>query len=226
MGQVSSSQFLPAKSVGPALIGAPIHFERGRAPLGNDPRLPNTRDLLEKLGEHHPRSIDHAIETGNMVGRLAQFMRLSLDQAVRAQLVGYLHEIGKIRIPAHKLDQPLRLEQIPQFEREIFDTGLDILGTWMPTIVDDYRVAYASTPVGDGSATKVLNGETVSPGMLVRVVDRFDACTRETPWKEGMRPEAAIVEIGYDVTLHPEITLRFASMLGHVDLLGGELTTG
>jgi len=208
------------------MIGPPIIWDSESGPRGDDPRLAPTCELMAKLAAHHPRSYEHAVGSGNLAGRLAFYMELSTEQAVRAQLVAYLYGIGKLSIPAEHLDRPIRIVDKDVFKLRIFEQGEPLLASWIPTIIEDYRDAHATKPVGDGTGLRPLRNHPALPGMLARVADTFDATQRDTPWRERLHPDAAIMSLGYDVGLHPEITLHLARLLGNVHLFGELNITG
>ena len=65
-----------------------------------DERTMAAATLVQRLAAKNDELADHALDTGSLAARLAQSMGLSYDDVVEASLIGTLHEVGAIVVPA------------------------------------------------------------------------------------------------------------------------------
>ena len=69
-----------------------------------DERTMAAATLVQRLAAKNDELADHALDTGSLAARLAQSMGLSYDDVVETSLIGTLHEVGAIVVPAAVLD--------------------------------------------------------------------------------------------------------------------------
>lgn len=114
--------------------------------------------------------------------------RMGLRQPVVRQIgiAGFLHDIGKLSVPASLLDKPGKLSdeemlvvrQHPYFTRQILCPvpGLELIGTW---------AAYHHERL-DGTGYPFRPKDIPKEARIVAVADVFTAITEDRPYRAGM----------------------------------------
>lgn len=139
----------------------------------------NMKYQLSVLEILDPMTKQHCINVGNLCGRLCQYLNLNSDFIVYAIVCGYLHDIGKSKVPYDILSKPTKLTDE---EFEIIKTHTT-LGYDMCTKDINLR-PYAVGALyhhealnGDGYPNGVTEKEIPIVARIIRVADEYDALT-------------------------------------------------
>ena len=139
-----------------------------------DSKLRYELSILDRLD---PMTKQHSENVGNLCGRICQYLRLNKKFTVHAIICGYLHDIGKSKIPYKILSKPGELT--PE-EFNIMKTHTTI-GYKM--CMDDLKLR----PYAEGALYhhEALNGSGYPSGLskekipfvarIIRVADEYDA---------------------------------------------------
>ena len=127
----------------------------------------------------------HSENVGNLVCRLCEYLHCNKIFTIHATICGYLHDIGKLRIPPEILNKPGRLTDE---EYEIMKTHTTI-GYEM--LMKDLKLR----PYADGALYhhEALNGSGYPQGLtkkdipyvaqIIRVADEYDAIVTKRQYK-------------------------------------------
>ena len=152
-------------------------------------RLYNLDDMmkyqLSTLNKMDRFTKKHSENVGNLVCRICEFLHCRKDFTVHATICGYLHDIGKIKIPQEILNKPGKLTEE---EFEIMKTHTTI-GYEM--CMKDLKLR----PYADGALYhhEALNGTGYPQGLtkkdipyvaqIIRVADEYDAIVTKRQYK-------------------------------------------
>ena len=155
-------------------------------------------DILDPLTKKHSENV------GNICGRICQYLRLNKRFTVHAIICGYLHDIGKSKVPYEILskDGPLTDEEF-----EIMKTHTT-LGYKM--CMDDLKLRpYAEGPLYHHEA---LNGSGYPSGLtkekipfvarIIRVADEYDALVTKRHYTTHVHISDTLKDMIKDA--HPE----------------------
>lgn len=135
------------------------------------------RYQLSTLENMDPFTRRHSENVGNLVCRICEYMHCNKGFTVHATICGYLHDIGKLRIPSHILNKPGALTDE---EYEIMKTHTTI----------GYNICMSDLklrPYSEGALYhhEALNGTGYPNGLtkkdipitaqIIRVADEYDA---------------------------------------------------
>lgn len=155
-------------------------------------------DRLDALTKQHSENV------GNLCGRICQYLKLNKKFTVHAIICGYLHDIGKSRIPYEILSKPAELTDE---EYEIMKTHTT-LGYKM--CMDDLKLR----PYAEGALYhhEALNGSGYPSGLtkekipfvarIIRVADEYDALVTKRHYTTHVHISDTLKDMIKDA--HPE----------------------
>ena len=155
-------------------------------------------DRLDALTKQHSENV------GNLCGRICQYLKLNKKFTVHAIICGYLHDIGKSRIPYEILSKPAELTDE---EYEIMKTHTT-LGYKM--CMDDLKLR----PYAEGALYhhEALNGSGYPSGLtkekipfvarIIRVADEYDALVTKRHYTTHVHISDTLKDMIRDA--HPE----------------------
>ena len=156
-----------------------------------------TRALLQTIEAKDPSTRGHSDRVASLARRLAVKAECSEQIIEEATVCGWLHDIGKIGVPDCILQKEGPLNDI-EFEmiKRHPETSERILGS-MPQLesiragVRSHHKRWDGRGYPDGIA-----GEAIPLlGRLVCIADAFDAMCSKRPYRDGMEPQAALMEL-------------------------------
>jgi PAS domain S-box-containing protein/putative nucleotidyltransferase with HDIG domain len=167
-------------------------YERLRASLeGTVTALSAVVESKDPYTAGHQRRVTH------LACAIAREMGLSQDQIEGIRVMGYLHDIGKIAVPAEILSRP---GKINQFEFNLVKqhplSGFDIL----KQIAFPWPVAQAVSQHherldGSGYPAGVTDREIILEAKVLAVADVVEAMASHRPYRPAMGIELALEEI-------------------------------
>lgn len=155
-------------------------------------------DRLDALTKQHSENV------GNLCGRICQYLKLNKKFTVHAIICGYLHDIGKSRIPYEILSKP---DELTDEEYEIMKTHTT-LGYKM--CMDDLKLR----PYAEGALYhhEALNGSGYPSGLtkekipfvarIIRVADEYDALVTKRHYTTHVHISDTLKDMIRDA--HPE----------------------
>jgi putative nucleotidyltransferase with HDIG domain len=139
---------------------------------------------------HCERVADHAV-------RVARALHLDQTAQTTIRLGAYLHDLGKVRLPAEVLAKPgpLSTEELAII-RTHPERGIELLAgiefPWdLKPIIRWHHERYDGTGYPDG----LRGNEIPVAAQIVGIVDVYDALTTSRPYRAAVGPERALAEI-------------------------------
>lgn len=164
------------------------------------------RRIVNFIESRDPYLIEHSDRVGRLARKIAQEMRLPVEECDAIALAGCLHDLGMIGVRPDILAHGARLslesyrcvQKHPSLARQILEP-LRCLRDVLPSIVHHHeRMNGTGYPAG-------ISGETIPLGARVlAVADAYDAMIHDRPQRDGLSPLAALQELqrctpsGYD----------------------------
>lgn len=148
-------------------------------------------DILDPLTKQHCKNV------GNLTGRICQYLRLNRRFTVHAILCGYLHDIGKSKIPTDIIEKPGKLTEE---EYNIMKTHTTL----------GYEICMADKalrPYSEGALYhhEALNGSGYPSGLtikdipfvarIIRVADEYDALVHKRHYKTHVNISETLKEM-------------------------------
>lgn len=190
----------------PAVIGMAQDIgERNRAQAEINRYLhqleASTEKTLQALSimveQRDPYTAGHERRVGDFAADIALEMGLPEKKVKAVRLAGYVHDIGKISVPAEILSKPRRLSDIEfLIIKEHPKTGYDIVkGIDFPWPLAEIVLQHHERLDGSGYP-QGLKGESILPeARILAVADTIEAMTSHRPYRPGLGIEAALNEI-------------------------------
>ncbi len=148
------------------------------------------------VDQKSPFTANHSINVGRLARHLGELSGLSRERAELVEIAGYLHDLGKLRIPDQILDKPGPLSPterslIHHHSFETFEilngiTGLEEIARW---------AAYHHEHLcGTGYPFHPCGEELEPEAKLIAVADVLQALVQDRPYRKGMaQPEALVL---------------------------------
>lgn len=139
--------------------------------------------LVQRLAARHAALAEHSLGTGALAARIAHQMGLAAEQIAEASLIGTLHEVGAIVVPASRL---ARLESAPASE---------VLRVQRAERSAAVSLIQATTQIADLADAVGSLFDDVVPTITARIVivaDQCDYLLRSVPSRRGLALSEAI----------------------------------
>lgn len=165
-------------------------------------------DLINLLQRLDRETFLHGKRVGEMLYEFGHFLNLSEHHSSQLQLIGYLHDIGKLNIPLSILN---KYAPLTDFEWNIIKKhaifGYNILEPIIEQKEILYAVRYHHENI-DGTGYEGLIGSQIDfNSRLVRIIDSFDALMNDRCYQLKCSTELSLNKIiqlagtTYDVDL-------------------------
>ena len=144
-----------------------------------------------------PYTAGHERRVGDIAAAIGMEMGLPQDQIKGLHLIGHVHDIGKIAIPAEILSKPGKLSKI-EFEliRCHPQQGYDILkGIEFPWPVARAILEHHERLDGSGYPKGLKGDEILLEARILAVADTVEAMSAHRPYRPGLGMDAALQEI-------------------------------
>ena len=185
------------------------------------------RDMMElavSVEEKDGYTADHCDRIKKMSMLLGEALELSSKEMYQLNYGSFLHDVGKVTVPAAILGKPGKLTAE---EWEIMKShtvyGREMLEkTGLPNLIAAGKVVEQHHERFDGSGYPYgLKGSDILIGSaIVAVVDSYDAMTTDRCYQKGRTKDAALSEIlrCRGTLYHPDVVDTFLSLEDKLDL--------
>lgn len=153
-------------------------------------------DLIVLLRKLDRDTFLHGMRVGEMLYQFGQFLNLSQQHTNQLQLIGYIHDIGKIMIPLNILT---KCAPLTDSEWDIMKNhgiyGYHLLNEIISNkdILNPVRYHHENL---DGTGYEGLVGNQIDfNSRLVRIVDSFDVLTNDRCYKHKSSVEFSLNEL-------------------------------
>jgi PAS domain S-box-containing protein/putative nucleotidyltransferase with HDIG domain len=158
----------------------------------------STIAVVSTIGElRDPYTHGHEHRVGEIATAIATEMGLPADCIEGIRVAGYLHDVGKIAVPAEILSKPARLSKA-EFElvKQHAQQSYEILkGVEFPWPVAEAARQHHERLDGSGYPRGLKGGEIILEARLLAVADTVEAMASHRPYRPALGIEAALAEI-------------------------------
>ena len=157
-------------------------------------RNPNALLCMTRIREKDSYLLEHSLNVAILLANFAQHAELSEEQIQELTLSGFLHDIGKIKIPDEILHKPGRLtDQEMNIMRDHVYFGIKLLEeTGLPDAIIRTVGEHHERLDGYGYPEGARGDEISLYGRMIAIVDTYDAITADRCYKTGMPSQKAL----------------------------------
>jgi putative nucleotidyltransferase with HDIG domain len=217
----SENALLLAERVGAQIAGAIANAQLFRERIQVEEKLQNTLDSLRNavrttiqvmvstVEARDPYTAGHQIRSADLARAIATEMGFPQEKIESIRMVGTIHDIGKISIPAEILSKPTKLSElefslIKEHARRGFEMLKDVQSPWpLAEIVYQHHERMD----GSGYPRNLKGAEICMEARILTVADVVEAMASHRPYRAGLGIDAALNEIeknrgiAYDVAV-------------------------
>jgi PAS domain S-box-containing protein/putative nucleotidyltransferase with HDIG domain len=160
--------------------------------------IQSTIEVVSTIGEmRDPYTHGHERRVGEIGAAIAKDMGLSEDRVEGIRVAGYLHDVGKIAIPAEILAKPARLSSAEfSLVKQHAEQGYEILkGVEFPWPVAEAAWQHHERLDGSGYPRGLKGDEIVVEARILAVADVIEAMSSHRPYRASLGIEPALKEI-------------------------------
>ena len=147
--------------------------------------------------QRDPYTAGHERRVGELAAAIGVEMELPEETVEGLRLTGYVHDIGKISVPAELLSKPSRLSPM-EFEliKGHSQSGHDVLkDVDFPWPVAEVILQHHERLDGSGYPRQLKDGQIILEARVMAVADVVEAMSSHRPYRPGLGMEAALGEI-------------------------------
>ncbi|MBI2509390.1 MAG: PAS domain S-box protein [Betaproteobacteria bacterium] len=157
-----------------------------------------TIGVVTAIGEaRDPYTQGHERRVGEIAASIAAEMGLDPNRVEGIRIAGYLHDVGKIGVPAEILSKPGKLTKA-EFElvKDHAQRSYEILkGVDFPWPIAQVAWQHHERLDGSGYPRGLKGGEIILEARVLSVADVLEAMSSHRPYRPGLGIEAALAEI-------------------------------
>lgn len=193
------------------------YMYRNKVLEGQNIRRKNIDMMIQTLHEKSPHTKRHSTRTTRYAMRLGKSLGLTETKLKELELVGLLHDLGKIAIPDEILNkkEPLNAEEV-QLVRQHPEIGYRILNTSEElSKLSEYVLHHHEHWDGTGYPSK-QSGESIPLiSRIIAIADAYEAMTSPQPYHPAMTEKEAIATLkaSAGTNFDPDLIERFCEIL-------------
>lgn len=157
-----------------------------------------TIEVVSRMGEmRDPYTHGHEHRVGEIATAIALEMGLSKDRVEGVRIAGYLHDVGKIGVPAEILAKPTRLSTsefnlVKQHAQQSYEI---LKGIEFPWPIAEAAWQHHERLDGSGYPRGLKGEEIILEARILAVADTVEAMASHRPYRPGLGIEKALMEI-------------------------------
>ena len=185
------------ESMSSALKNAEDYMYKNKIIESKSMRSDTIKAIMKTLHEKNPREEAHSKRVGELSRKIGKALHFSETEINTLNLVGFLHDIGKIAIEEGILNKPGILNE-GEFEmiRQHPEIGCRIIRSAYEVSEIAEAILYHHERWDGSGYPEGIRGETIPKfARIIAIADSFDAMTSERTYKSIMTTEEAAKEI-------------------------------
>ena len=157
-------------------------------------RNPNALMCMTKIREKDTYLLEHSLNVAILLANFGSHLGFEEEKVQELSLSGFLHDIGKIKIPDHILHKPGRLDdQEMTIMRDHVYFGTKVLVEMgIPESIVKTIGEHHERLDGYGYPDGLRGAEITQFGRMIAIVDTYDAITADRCYKAGMSSKKAL----------------------------------
>jgi len=183
----------------------------------------STRSVIQLLSQvvefRDPYTAGHQRRVGNLSAEIAKKMNLDNDTIETVRVIGYIHDIGKIVIPAEILSKPGKLSEIEYMLLKTHSQGgYDMLkNADLPPIIAEAVYQHHERFNGSGYPLGLTGDQLKVESKILMVADVVEAMLSHRPYRPSLGQATALSEIEmYASTLYdPDVVHACLHLFRH-----------
>jgi PAS domain S-box-containing protein len=172
--------------------------EARRYVAGLEQAMQSTINVVATIGElRDPYTHGHERRVGEIAAAIATEMGLKNNQVNGIRIAGYMHDVGKIAVPAEILAKPAKLTKA-EFDlvKDHAQQSYDILKTVpFPWPVAEAAWQHHERMDGSGYPRGLKGEEIIIEARILAVADTVEAMSSHRPYRPGLGIDKALAEI-------------------------------
>src|SRR5207244_3859818 len=172
------------------------------------------------VDERDPSTYRHSLRVAGYVDSLARALRLPFSEIDRLRWAGRLHDLGKVAVDASLLRKRGRLDGAEWAAMRRHPRLSARLLQRFEFVAPQARAVELHHERMDGAGYYGVGGDELPlASHFLIVADSFDAMTTDRPYRPGLSPEAALVEIELNAgtQFHPAVAKAFVAVQRGLD---------
>lgn len=181
-------------------------------------RNPDALLCLTKIREKDDYLLEHSLNVAILLANFANYLGMSEDEVQDLSYAGFLHDLGKIKIPDEILHKPGRLT----------DSEMEVMKGHVKHGVDYLKSTEIAPPLiqaisehherldGLGYPAGTKGDDISQTGRMLAIADMYDALTADRVYKSGMSSQRAFSILMSDAPtrLDQSLVQQFIKCLG------------
>ncbi|MCV2403428.1 HD-GYP domain-containing protein [Marinomonas sp. C2222] len=162
--------------------------------VGSIDRNPNALMCLSKIREKDSYLMEHSLNVAILLANFAKFLDLPKEEVEELALTGFLHDIGKIKVPDNILHKPGRLtdNEMTVMRKHVIWGTKTLNKMEMPERIIRTMGEHHERLDGGGYQQGKSEDEISKFGRMIAIVDTYDAITADRCYKAGMPSKKAL----------------------------------
>jgi putative nucleotidyltransferase with HDIG domain len=157
-------------------------------------RNPNALMCMTKIREKDTYLLEHSLNVAILLANFGTHLGLNEEQIQELALSGFLHDIGKIKIPDEILHKPGRLndQEMTIMKDHVYYGTKVLIEMGMPDSIVETIGQHHERLDGYGYPEGLRGNEISTFGRMIAIVDTYDAITADRCYKVGVSSKKAL----------------------------------
>lgn len=181
-------------------------------------RNPNALMCMTKIREKDTYLLEHSLNVAILLANFGTHVGLDEEQIQELALSGFLHDIGKIKIPDEILHKPGRLtdQEMTIMKDHVYYGTKVLIEMGIPDSIVETIGQHHERLDGYGYPDGLRGDEITQFGRMIAIVDTYDAITADRCYKVGMSSKKALQILMQDspIKYDEELVKQFVQCIG------------
>jgi putative nucleotidyltransferase with HDIG domain len=153
--------------------------------------------LTSVVEARDPYTAGHQLRVGNLSAAIARKMCLPREIVDLVRTIGYIHDLGKISVPAEILSKPGKLSPLEMDMIKIHAyKGFEMISKAnLPVIIGNAIYQHHERVNGSGYPLGIRDSEIIQEAKILIVADVVEAMVSHRPYRPALGLETALTEI-------------------------------